>query len=688
MGSSPLQGNERVKTAFWQGRHIYYFADRLVIKFRPGRPDFAALVEDLCERYPQLEPVRKPSRGGRVVLSCPRETDIPSLCVEISSLEFVDWSEPDLVDTLAVQPNDPRFAAQWALPKTDATESWDFQKGAGVLIGIIDSGISLSTSGELNHPDLKDASRYILGTNFVDGNAEPRDENGHGTHVTGIAAADTNNEIGIAGMSWDSQVYVCKTFGAEGFGSAADFADAVEEIVDYAVMSQLNVVINYSAGSRSPSQAHREACKYIADHNMLLCAGAGNNNGSSIFYPAALSVDYPDAVLAIGATDLFDRVAPFSNVGPELTAVAPGVNILSTVPPYLDAAAYQLMSGTSMATPMATGLASLIWSSSSRPSSAEVRRRLVLSAHRLTACDFSNRWGYGRINGAPVAWGPSTQYETGKDVAIALRGDGNCVGLHGSSDGQLFYRVGRANFANKSVSWGDAVVYGQGGLQSVALDDTGLCVIVQQGLVNSLFYKVGIVDYSMGVIDFGGTNLYDSGSNPSIAMAVGGRCLEVHEGTGRFFYRVGRVDLSTKSIVWGPSTQFDTGQFISVALDSRGNCLEIHEGTGRLFYRVGRVNFNGQVVDWGPPTPFGNGQFVAVSLAENGRCLGVYENNGDLFYRIGTVDFTGKSVAWGPSTQYDTGQDLGVALDNNGNCLEAHVGSERLYYRTGISIFQ
>ena len=121
----------------------------------------------------------------------------------------------------------------------------------------------MTLNGALDHADLDTAGRYILGSDFVDGGTAPRDLNGHGTHVTGIAAAESNNAQGVAGMNWTSPVYICRTGDPWGDSSSADFADAVEEIVDYAVNAGLHAVVNYSSGGHE-NETTRQACLYGA----------------------------------------------------------------------------------------------------------------------------------------------------------------------------------------------------------------------------------------------------------------------------------------------------------------------------------------------------------------------------------------------------------------------------------------
>lgn len=181
----------------------------------------AETAESLIERVTALVDtgdgavtvVRAVSATGRVVLRCPEGVDVLGLARSIDERSDVEFAEPDVLDRAALVPNDTLFAEQYAPVLVRAPQAWDLETGQpAVLIGIIDSGISM-TNGVLDHPDLADPTRIIVGTDFVDGGV-PRDLSGHGTHVAGIAAAMGNNGPGIAGMNWGSRVYVCRTLDA------------------------------------------------------------------------------------------------------------------------------------------------------------------------------------------------------------------------------------------------------------------------------------------------------------------------------------------------------------------------------------------------------------------------------------------------------------------------------------------
>lgn len=394
-----------VLSGSWKGATIEYRAHRVIVKLKRTDQDtnasLQARVADIVKIVPGGFVVRPPRASGRVLIALDPAADVLRIAEDLSKRPDVEYAEPDVVDHAAVIPSDTRYTDQWALPKVRAPDAWDRETGnAGhTLIGIIDSGISMSTTGTLDHPDLNDSGRYLLGTDFVDGGT-PRDLCGHGTHVCGIAAAMSNNTVGVTGMNWGCHVYVCRTLDPNGNGTAADFADAVEEIVDYAVAHAVKVVINYSSGGGVSLTKH-DACKYINDHGMILCAAAGNGYGGPVIWPAAYATEF-DGVIAVGSTDSADHVSGFSNHGPEVTVVAPGSSILSTTPTYAVtipvALNYDRLDGTSMATPLVTGLAALMWSRHPGFTNKKIRDGLIATAVKLGAGSFDNAWGNGRVD--------------------------------------------------------------------------------------------------------------------------------------------------------------------------------------------------------------------------------------------------------------------------------------------------
>lgn len=393
-------GHEIAQGTF-KRKKLDFIARRVILKVRApeGDESLASVQDSIMASAENCQVLRSPGKSGRMVVLLPEGESVPNWAKRLDGLDHVAYAEPDIVDHAQIVPNDPRYPDQWAPPMVRAEDAWDLETGnTNVVIGVIDSGISMS-GGILDHDDLDDASRIILGTDYVDGGT-PRDLNGHGTHVAGIAGAAGNNAAGIAGMNWGSPLYICRTLDANGNGSSADFADAVEEITDYAVANGLKAVINYSGGGGA-NQTKQDACQYASDNGMLVVAAAGNDNGGPVIWPAAYSASIT-GVVAVGSTDSADNVSGFSNVGPEINVVAPGSNILSTTPTYsvrptLDLN-YDTMSGTSMATPLVSGLAALMWSRHPSFTNQKVRTCLEDTAVPLGTGTFNNSWGHGRVD--------------------------------------------------------------------------------------------------------------------------------------------------------------------------------------------------------------------------------------------------------------------------------------------------
>jgi serine protease len=181
--------------------------------------------------------------------------------------------------------------------------------GEGVSVGVLDTGVG-------PHPDLEVAGGY----NFVANTEEYADDVGHGTHVAGTIAASQNG-IGLVGIAPKVQLYALKVLNERGTGRTSNIIAGLQWAIDHHLQ-----VLNMSFGSSQSSQAEQRAIQAAAHAGIVMVAASGNE-GTSVSYPAA----YPE-VIAVGAVDRRGVLAPFSNRGPRLGFVAPGVNILSTVP--------------------------------------------------------------------------------------------------------------------------------------------------------------------------------------------------------------------------------------------------------------------------------------------------------------------------------------------------------------------
>ena len=237
---------------------------------------------------------------------------------------------------------------------TSQMASWGYQSlnvqtaaqagltGKGVRIGILDTGV------RLDHPDL----HLSGGVSFVQGITSPNDDNGHGTHVAGIIAAQ-NNEIGSVGLAPEAQIYAVKVLDSNGEGNQSDVAAGI----NWAIEQDLDI-INLSITSPSGSFLLEETLQKAYDHGMLIIAASGNypsalNEKINVLYPAR----YP-TVIAVGSVNEKQVRSSFSYYGSDLEFVAPGEKIYSTINGSGNEA-YGYSTGTSMAAPFVTGMAAL-----------------------------------------------------------------------------------------------------------------------------------------------------------------------------------------------------------------------------------------------------------------------------------------------------------------------------------------
>ncbi len=229
----------------------------------------------------------------------------------------------------------------WAIDMFDIPSNWEKSKGEGVKIGVLDTGC------DLDHHDLK--NNLLPGKNFINEKELPWDDNKHGTHVAGIIAAE-NNDLGIVGVAPKSKVVPIKVLDKYGYGEMKTICKGIKWAVDEAKVD----FICLSLGTPNPVEPVRGAIRYALENKVITFVAAGNiGNTSEIFYPANYS-----EVIGIGSVDENLNRSSFSNTGNGLDFLAPGGNILSTVPNNW----YALMSGTSMATPFAVGIAALLLS--------------------------------------------------------------------------------------------------------------------------------------------------------------------------------------------------------------------------------------------------------------------------------------------------------------------------------------
>jgi subtilisin family serine protease len=329
---------------------------------------------------------------------------------------------------------DPLRSRQWGLTMVNADAARATSTGAGATVAVIDSGAALG------HPDLQ--GRLIAGPDFVDGDNTPTDENGHGTHVAGIVAANAGNNVGVESVAPGAKVLVIRVLDKNGAGSQ----DNVAAGIDWATSHGADV-INLSLGPDVPlvgtSTNFDDAINRALDRGVVVVAAAGNGAGGQ---GAALPVcDQPSGqgrLLCVGAVDRNENKAFYSNFGMGLGIMAPGGaaigavedDILSTVPSSSNAfGPYDYMAGTSQATPHVAGVAALLVSLGVRGQAAT--QRILATARDVGTAGPDPVYGAGIVDARAAVAGLHRPGTAGGGGAGSGSGSGSGTGSGGGSPG-------------------------------------------------------------------------------------------------------------------------------------------------------------------------------------------------------------------------------------------------------------
>ncbi|MBI3563783.1 MAG: S8 family peptidase [Elusimicrobia bacterium] len=269
----------------------------------------------------------------------------------VRNLPSFDPASPDLSDLTKKLKQLPALPAAakgpqipWGVQRVGAPLAWARTQGDGAAVAVIDTGI------DATHPDL--AGQVVGGVNVTDP-ARPdawADDEGHGTHVAGTIAGKGLNG-GLAGVAPRAKLYAVKVLDKDGNGNYSDVIAGIQWAMDHGIK-----IANMSLGADEGSEPLHRAVQAALAKGLLIVAAAGNTGGS-VGYPGA----YPETV-AVAAADSSDHVAPFSSRGPEVTYIAPGVDILSTKM----GGGSLTLSGTSMASPHVAGMAALAYAAGVR----------------------------------------------------------------------------------------------------------------------------------------------------------------------------------------------------------------------------------------------------------------------------------------------------------------------------------
>lgn len=388
-----------------------------------------------------LELVKRFDLINGVLARVPDNRPIITLANELTNFSEVKYAEPDYEITLNRRPNDARYPQQWSLNNTGQTggtpgadisaeKAWDIFTGSSeVVVAVLDTGV------DYNHPDLRnnmwvnprelagnalddDGNGFlndIHGWDFSDGDNDPMDIDGHGTHVAGTIAAATNNAIGIAGVAWNSKIMALKIFSNTGSGFTSASIDAIQYMTRMKSQFGINIVAsNNSYGGYGFSQAERDAIEQSINAGILFVASAGNESNNNDIFPAFPASYGLDGIISVAATDHNDVLAGFSNFGAtRVDIAAPGVDVLSTLP----GGGYGLLSGTSMASPHVAGVAALLAGLNPELSVSELKAAILLGADPLDSLKGTSATG-ARLNAHKSLLVSSLPARTSTDVDI------------------------------------------------------------------------------------------------------------------------------------------------------------------------------------------------------------------------------------------------------------------------------
>jgi subtilisin family serine protease len=388
-----------------------YASDRVIVKFKAG-VEVNLGLQKVKQFHLIKASVFKVPTGETAEAFVARLSADPN--VEYAELVFRQWAD--------VLPNDTRFSELWGLHNTgqnggkvdadiDMPEAWDLTTGGNdIVVAVIDTGV------DYTHPDLainmwenngeiagdgldNDGNGYVddvYGINVITGSGDPMDDFAtiyHGTHCAGTIGAVGNNSAGVTGISWKTKIMALKFLGSDGSG----WTDDAITCIQYAVDNGAHILSN-SWGGEFYEKSLYDAIEVARDAGILFIAAAGNDGTNNDKYPHYPACYNNENVIAVAATDRNDLLADYSswgsNYGPKSVDVAaPGVDILSCKA----GNDYQLLSGTSMATPHVAGVAALLKSSNPAWTWDEVKARVLGGVEPLPGLSGKVLTG-GRIN--------------------------------------------------------------------------------------------------------------------------------------------------------------------------------------------------------------------------------------------------------------------------------------------------
>jgi subtilisin family serine protease len=347
---------------------VRYDPRRVAVTFKPGttraraRTVISAAGGAIEAAIPQINAYLvgvEPEQRAEVLASLTSSSGVASAAKE------------PIAEAFDTSPDDTDWPQQESLRVVGFPKAWDVTQGSSkIVVAVLDTGV------DANHPDLRGA--LVAGWDFIDNDADPTDEHGHGTAVAGVIGARSNNHVGGAGICWRCLVMPIRVLDAKGSGDDTLIAAGVVWATDHGAQ-----VINLSLGGPGSSVELTNALAYANAKGAIVVAAAGNAGGTTQFFPAA-----DPRVVSVAATTVSDQRFSWSNFGSWVRLAAPGCNVAT-----IRGGGYGTFCGTSSATPLVSGLVALELSAQPAATAREAEDALARAALPLPA--FVQ---YGRID--------------------------------------------------------------------------------------------------------------------------------------------------------------------------------------------------------------------------------------------------------------------------------------------------
>jgi thermitase len=375
IASLSLLGLGLVSQGVWAqgsgGNQPSFVPGRILVKFKDGVADGQARL--LLAGRGGLSINVIPQINVHVV-QLPPNADEQAEANAFKGLNEVEFAEVDaILRPQAVTPNDDYYYVQWALPKISAPDAWSLTTGStSVIIAIIDTGIDST--------DIEFSGKLVPGWNIYGNNSNTADVTGHGTSVAGVAAANTNNIYGVAGVCWACMIMPIRVSDTTGAVTASNVAMGINWAADHGAKV---ANVSYAVTGNSTISS---AAQYLQSKGGVLTSSSGDNGA---FY----STPDDPYILTIGGTDPNDVIYSWSATGNDIDLVAPGCSYTT-----LSSISYNWGCGTSYSAPIVAGVAGLMLSVNPNLTPTQITNILKQTAVDLGAPGCDTTYGCGRVN--------------------------------------------------------------------------------------------------------------------------------------------------------------------------------------------------------------------------------------------------------------------------------------------------